>query len=169
MTRAYIALGGNVEPRMDFLRRAVQMLHRCGEVLQVASLYRSAPYGPVKQEWFLNSALLLATGLAPQPLLKQLKEIERRVGRKPRERWGPREVDLDIIFYGHEQVRLPQLHIPHRDYLNRPFVLRPLAELDPDFVPPACGKTLAQLAAECPEDEQLTVVSTNWMIDGTEL
>lgn len=166
MSAAYIALGSNLEPREYYMRQAVRRLGKLGKILKIGRLYESDPYGVTEQPAFLNSALILETALPPRELLPALKAIEQRLGRRKRQRWGPREIDLDIIFYGDMVVREENLHIPHDDYRNRRFVLQPLAELEPDFVAPGSGRTLRQALQDCPDQTRLKLYKTDWAVNG---
>ncbi len=163
MSIALIALGSNLEPRLHFMQQAVLHIHQVGRVLRVAPLYESIPYGITDQPLFLNSALSLETSLEPHRLLAELKSIERRVGRIPRQRWGPREIDLDIIFYDLTVLKSQTLTIPHPDYRNRCFVLIPLADIDPDFVPPGDTHSLSDLAKQCTGSKDITYIQRNWV------
>ncbi len=164
----YLALGSNVEPRREYLVTAVQALETLGQVIAVAPIYESPPYGYEAQGDFYNSACLMQTDLPPLELLAQLKKIEKALGRVPRMRWGPREIDLDIIFYNRLTMKTPELTIPHADYLHRAFVLRPLADLAPEFVPPDQQEPLCCLAQRHPAPA-LRLVEKNWITHGIKL
>jgi 2-amino-4-hydroxy-6-hydroxymethyldihydropteridine diphosphokinase len=130
LTEAFIGLGSNVGDRLGYLRRAVSALRALGEV-RVSSVYETDPVGP-PQDPFLNAVASLETVLAPHDLLVALKKIEADLGRIPRERWGPREIDLDLLLYGDETIDAPDLTVPHPEMTKRGFVLVPLVELAPD-------------------------------------
>ena len=97
MAEVFIALGSNLGDRLNYLIKSVNLLNLIGNVSSIAKLYQSSAYGFTAQPFFLNSAILLQTDIVPLNLLERLKNIEREVGRKKRIRWGPREIDLDII------------------------------------------------------------------------
>ncbi len=166
MTAAYIALGSNLEPREYYMQQAVRQLGNLGKILKIGRLYESDPYGLTEQPAFLNSAVILETDVPPRELLPALKAIEQRLGRRKRQRWGPREIDLDIIFYGDMVVQDENLHIPHYDYRNRRFVLQPLADLEPDFIAPDSGRPLRQILQDCPDQTRLMLYKTEWAING---
>ena len=163
MTRILLALGSNVSPRRSYLHCAVEKLRELGNIYAVAPLYENPPYGVEDQAPFLNSAVDLRSDLPPGKLLKLLKRIERDCGRRRRFHWGPREIDVDIIFYGNRLVCLKRLTVPHIDYKNRPFVLQPLVDLAGDFQPPGEKKTLVDILRECPNPSKLTKLSENWI------
>jgi 2-amino-4-hydroxy-6-hydroxymethyldihydropteridine diphosphokinase len=169
VTAAYLALGSNLEPRESYLNRALERLKALGTIEKIAPLYQSEPYGVSDQPHFLNSAVLLETELQPRELLQALKKIERDLGRQTRRRWGPREIDIDIIFYGDKIIRESDLHIPHDDYRNRRFVLQPLLYLQPNLTSPDTHETLRQLFKNCPDNSKLTVFKKSWVTNGTQL
>lgn len=163
MTRVFLALGSNIEPRLDYLQSAVAKLGNTGFVRKVAPLYGSKPFGYKEQADFYNSACILETDLSPTDLLRWVKEIEKESGRLERFRWGPREIDIDIIFYGDLIVREKELTIPHKDYLKRRFVLQPLVDLAEGFVPPGESTTLEQLLQNCPDKSELELIMSEWI------
>jgi len=147
MAKAYIGLGSNLGDREAGIRAALQLLHRthAATVKRVSRLIETEPVGgPPGQGMYLNGAAEIETYLSPCELLEALKIIEVNVGRIERERWAPREVDLDILFYEDEVVRTNILEIPHPRLCERDFVLRPLAEIAPDFVHPLTKMTVAE-------------------------
>jgi 2-amino-4-hydroxy-6-hydroxymethyldihydropteridine diphosphokinase len=131
--RAYLSLGANLGDPAQTIVRAFVALRRIGTVVKRSRLYRSQPWGKTDQPEFVNAAVLLETDRTPRELLSALQSIETALGRKPRERWGAREIDLDILTYDDETVEEPGLHIPHPHMHERAFVLVPLAEIDPSY------------------------------------
>lgn len=135
--RAYIALGSNLGVSAEALEGALAMLNALPEtrVLQVSPWYRSAAIGgPANQPDYLNAVCELTTGLPPRPLLDALHQIEHHFGRERQVRWGPRTLDLDIIWYQNVRSEDPELTLPHPRAHERAFVLRPLADIAPDLV-----------------------------------
>lgn len=153
--RAYIALGSNIGDTRAVIANAIEAMrqHPLMEVQRVSSLIVTAPYGGVEQDDFLNGVLCLDTLLSPEELLEELHKMEASAGRVRLVHWGPRTLDLDILFYDHLVYHSENLVIPHGDLCNREFVLEPMNEIDPYFIHPVCGKTIAQLLRELREKE----------------
>lgn len=146
MPICYIAFGSNVEDRIGYIVKALNLLKEYGAILKISTVYISQPWGVVNQPEFLNGVLKLYTELGPIELLKTLKEIEQKTGRKPRKRWGPREIDLDILLYENYVIRLSFLNIPHLYLTERDFFIFPLLEIDKDLIHPISKKKLSQYA-----------------------
>jgi 2-amino-4-hydroxy-6-hydroxymethyldihydropteridine diphosphokinase len=160
----FVALGSNLGDRAAFLQAAAMRLRRLPSTraVQHSSVYESDPYGKKDQPRFLNAVTELDTALTPEQLLPLLKEIENDVGRVPGERWGPREIDLDILIYDGLVVDQEELHVPHADLVNRKFVLVPLRDIAPDLVHPVNGMTITELAASCRDEAR--VVKTSYRL-----
>ncbi|MSQ28525.1 MAG: 2-amino-4-hydroxy-6-hydroxymethyldihydropteridine diphosphokinase [Dehalococcoidia bacterium] len=152
MTLAYLGLGSNLGDRRAKLRDAVQELRWAGTVRQTSSLYETEPIGFSQQPRFLNAVCAVETGLSPHALLRCLKRIERRLGRRPARQFGPRCIDIDILLYGDQTVRTRGLMIPHSRLGERAFVLVPLRELIPELLHPVPGSTVTMLGALAGED-----------------
>jgi 2-amino-4-hydroxy-6-hydroxymethyldihydropteridine diphosphokinase len=131
----YLGLGANLGDREATIARAIRELDGAREirVIRRSSLYETAPVGVLDQPAFLNTVVEALTTLAGRPLLEAVKRVERTLGRQSRERWGPREIDIDILLHGATRLDEPGLEIPHRAMWERLFVLAPLAELRPDL------------------------------------
>ena len=144
----YIALGSNLGDREANLRQALQRLPPAVRLLQASPIYETPPWGYTEQPAFLNQAVKAETELSPADLLRYLKEVETRLGRQATFQYGPRKIDLDILFYDQDIVETPRLRIPHPHLAERAFVLLPLADLSPELKHPVLGKTVRQLLAE---------------------
>ena len=145
-TTAFVGIGSNLGDRESHLSRAVELLSTADniEVSAVSQIRETEPVGPVEQGPFLNAAVRVETELAPRELLDLLLEIEERMGRVRRERFGPRTIDLDLLLYGDEVVEGPGLTVPHPRLAERRFALEPLSELDPELSLPD-GRGLREL------------------------
>lgn len=108
--------------------------------------YRTAPVGKTDQDWFVNAAALVDTTLPPRELLEALLDLENRMGRVRTEKWGPRLIDLDLLFYGDRVLKKDGLILPHPFMQERLFVLTPLGEIAPDWRHPVLGQTCPELA-----------------------
>lgn len=147
---AYIALGSNIGEKEKYLQNAVQELNESTgcRVEKVSDFLVTEPYGVTEQDEFLNGVLKLRTLLPPEDLLALLHEIEAKGERVRTLRWGPRTLDLDILFYDNLVLDTEELHIPHIDMQNRDFVLKPMAQIAPYMRHPVLNKTIKQLEGE---------------------
>lgn len=148
--QAYVALGSNMGDKKAYLDLAVQRLSErpdC-QVVRVSDYIETAPYGGVEQDNFLNGALELKTTLEPEELLEALHEIEQEANRVRLIHWGPRTLDLDILFYDDLVMDTETLHIPHIEIPKRDFVLAPMAQIAPWKRHPLLKKTVQELWEE---------------------
>ena len=145
MTVVHIALGSNLGDRAANLEAAISALPPAVEVARRSPVYETDPEYVTDQPAFLNMVVCGDTRLEPEDLLRRLKEIERDLGRTPALRYGPRLIDLDIIFFGGAIVDAPGLVIPHPRLAERIFVLKPLSDIAPAVTHPATGETVLQL------------------------
>lgn len=131
MPEVCLALGSNTGDRAQNLLAAVAEIKKIARLLAVSSVYESKPQGFIKQPDFYNAAVKIETDIPPLELLKEIKNIERRLGRTKTFRNGPRVIDIDIIFYGNMEINTEELTVPHPRYPERDFVILPLAEINP--------------------------------------
>ena len=134
--RAYLGLGSNLGDREAFMRRALDALGSTPGIrlLRCTPFRHSEPWGDPDQLPYLNAVAEIETTLNPEALLMAAKEIEQDLGRRPSRRWGPREIDIDLLTWGSRRLRTPSLVLPHPHLLDRPFVFEPLAKLNPALV-----------------------------------
>ena len=144
---AYVAVGSNMGDKEGYLKRALEGLQKHGQirVTKCSHWITTEPYGGVEQDVFLNGMVEIKTLLTPHELLDYLHELEQAAGRERILRWGPRTLDLDIVFYDKLIMEDEVLMIPHVDMENRDFVLKPMVELNPNFRHPILQKTMKQL------------------------
>ncbi len=141
----FLALGTNLGNRVANLNSAISSLSSFFAVKMLSPIYETEPWGYADQPAFLNQVLKAETDLTPLQLLKRLKSIEKMIGRKPSFRYGPRLIDLDILFYDALVQELPRLTIPHPRLHERAFVLIPLAGIAPDLIHPVLQRSIREL------------------------
>ncbi|WP_406854069.1 2-amino-4-hydroxy-6-hydroxymethyldihydropteridine diphosphokinase [Alsobacter sp. KACC 23698] len=135
MPDAWLSLGSNMGDKRANLAAALGALERAGvAVVARSGDYRTPPWGPIAQDWFVNACAAVRTALPPRELLRLCLAVERDMGRIRAERWGPRLIDIDILAYEGAALAAPNLTLPHPRLLERAFVLVPLAEIAPDLV-----------------------------------
>lgn len=140
-SRVFVGLGSNLGDRLANLKAAVAAMRTTVgvESVRTSSVYETDPVGVEDQPMFLNAVAELRAEVAPRDLLTRFKEIESEVGRTPRDAWGPREIDLDILLYDDRVIDEGDLEVPHPEMAHRSFVLVPLLEIDREIVIPGVG------------------------------
>lgn len=153
MNEVYLLTGGNIGDRLMNLQQASLKIEKdAGTILKKSAIYETAAWGLTEQDSFLNQILLISSSADAEDLLQTLLHIEQELGRKRMIKMGPRNIDIDILFYNKEIISSPNLTVPHPQIANRRFVLIPLNEIAPAFVHPGLQKTIAQLLEVCPDD-----------------
>jgi 2-amino-4-hydroxy-6-hydroxymethyldihydropteridine diphosphokinase len=156
MNEVYLLLGSNEgKPEGNLLRARALIAEKCGAIGLQSSIYETEAWGVKEQAPFLNQALSIKTDFNPSNLLLSLKSIEKQLGRVETSKWGPRVIDIDILFYGQEKVNLPDLKIPHPYIQERRFTLVPMAEIAPQLRHPVLGKTMTELLRECADNSEV--------------
>ncbi len=158
LQEAGLLLGANLGNRYQNLTKARAFLEeRLGPVLRASSVYETAAWGGVSTAAYLNQLLVFETDLAPEQLLAHCLEVEQMLGRERSARWGDRLMDIDILFYGQQQVQQPDLVIPHPRLAERAFVLQPLTEVAAGWLHPALKLSAAALLAQCSDRLEVKV------------
>lgn len=167
---AYIAVGSNLGDRVQGCRLGVEILTSAGDIVLTghSGYYFSEPVGFSEQPWFVNAVFSVKTGLDPFGLLDRMRQTESGAGRKRGGiRFGPRVLDLDLIFYDDRVIRSRKLTVPHPRMHLRSFVLIPLCDLDPDMVHPVLGRTVGELAADTEAETGKCYLMDDKVIDKT--
>ncbi|MEK7571022.1 MAG: 2-amino-4-hydroxy-6-hydroxymethyldihydropteridine diphosphokinase [Patescibacteria group bacterium] len=145
MHTIYLALGSNVGKKATFLTQAIDKLKKQLQNVTLADFYTTQPMYVEDQEEFLNTVMRAETSLSPESLLTFVKGLEKEIGRKERFRNGPREIDIDILFYNDVIMHTNLLQIPHPRIQERNFVLRPFMDIAPEFMHPVLKKTIKEI------------------------
>lgn len=165
MQNVFVALGSNLGDRQETLSRALEhmLAHPSIALVRASSLYETAPVGGPPQDHFLNAVVHVETDLQPDDLLAALQTVENTLDRQREIRWGPRTVDLDIIFFDDKIIQTPQLAIPHPRMTERHFVLAPLVEIAPAAIHPVRNQTTTEILNELPTvDGDVRRLNTDW-------
>ena len=161
---AYISVGSNLGDKLDNCLRGINALVTIGtnQLQGVSRFYRTSPVDYTDQDWFVNAVVKISTRLSPSDLLDELQAIQRGLGRKADPiRFGPRVIDLDILFYDDQVMHTPELEIPHPRMHKRAFVLQPICDIDPAIVHPVLGRTTADLLASLDDADQRVIPMEN--------
>ena len=147
MQTVYLGLGSNKGERISYIEKAIEEISRlpATNIFVRSGIYETEPWGNIEQEDYLNSVIGIQTELKAEDLLKELKSIEKLIGRKENKKWSEREIDIDLLFYGSEVIDKDHMKVPHGQIENRRFVLVPLNEIAPWFIHPVFKKSISML------------------------
>lgn len=156
MTEIYLLLGSNLGDRRRILAKALELVRSAaGKVIRCSSIYETAAWGLTDQPAFLNQVVNLQTALSPDSLLQATQAIEKQLGKHTIEKWGARLIDIDVLYYGDQQIHTKQLVVPHPYLSERRFTLVPLTEIAPDFVHPVLRLTNRALLEQCADQGEV--------------
>ena len=152
---AYIGIGSNLGDKVKQCKKAISKILKVDhhQLLAKSSFFKTQPVGYTSQDWFVNAVIKIETDLEPFDLLRTLKTIESQLGRTKTFRWGPRMIDLDILFFDDWEIKTEDLQIPHPNLSERQFVLVPLAEIDRNLLHPGLQKTIGELLEKIEGDQ----------------
>ena len=147
---AYIGIGSNLGTPKENCTNAIKEISRTKDIKIIArsSFYKTEPIGEIQQNWFVNSVIKIETDLSPTDLLSTLLDIESVMGRVRKEKWGPRLIDLDLLFYDNIVFKKKGISLPHPEIQKRKFVLTPMSEISENFIHPVLKKTIKTLLQE---------------------
>lgn len=149
MNDVFLLLGSNLGDRHGYLQRAIMLIgQQVGAIVKCSSVYETQSWGKADAPDYLNQVVVLKTDMSAQTVLGKILAIEITLGRRRKEKWGPRTIDIDILFYGAQIIDEPGLQIPHPELHKRRFTIEPLHEIAPDMVHPVLNKTTGQLNNE---------------------
>jgi 2-amino-4-hydroxy-6-hydroxymethyldihydropteridine diphosphokinase len=153
MNKAYLLIGGNLGDRQQNLETARTLINEhCGTITNASSIYETGAWGNNDQPAFLNQVVELETKYNAKQLIRRILKTEKNMGRVRKEKYGPRNIDIDILLFNDEQHNYSFLNIPHPELHNRRFALVPLAEIAPDAMHNVFKKTISELLEECKDD-----------------
>jgi len=156
ITQLFLSLGGNLGNTREIFEGAYPLIEKkIGKISVYSSIYQTEAWGPIPQADFLNQVLLVSTTLNPQACLTEMLAIEKEFGRERKERWGPRTLDLDLLYYGDMIIAEADLVVPHPRISERKFILTPLAEIAPMYVDPVSGLTANAMLLACEDNSQV--------------
>ena len=151
-TKVFIALGSNIGDKIFNINQSIYEIKKYGQVVKYGDIYISKPYGFKNQHNFFNTAILFFTNLQPIELMKKLSLIETKLKKNKKIENGPRKIDMDIIFYGKQNISNKKLTIPHPRAHLRDFVLRPIADIDSNFIHPTKKISIRNLISQLDEN-----------------
>jgi 2-amino-4-hydroxy-6-hydroxymethyldihydropteridine diphosphokinase len=150
MQQLFLLTGSNIGDSAAYLHEASENIaSRVGSIVNQSGIYKTEPWGNKNQQDFLNQVLEVQTSLGPEEVLQQILTIELEMGRNRIEKWGPRVIDIDLLFYGNLVMQTQRLTIPHPLLHERRFTLMPLAEIAPEFMHPVLNRTMKKLLEVC--------------------
>ena len=159
---AYIGIGSNTGDKVQECEKAIAEILKVDrhKLLAKSSFFKTQPIGYTLQDWFINGVIKIETDLEPLDFLRALKTIESQMGRPETFRWGPRNIDLDILFFDDREMETGEIQIPHPHVHERQFVLIPLAEINRDLVHPCLKKTIGEILENLEEDQGVEKLKT---------
>ena len=160
MNKAYLLIGGNLGDRQQNLEKARALFsQQCGTIIKLSSVYETDAWGNTEQPAFLNQAIEIETKFDAKKLMRWILKTEKNMGRIRNDKYGPRNIDIDILLFNEEQLNYSFLKVPHPELHNRRFALVPLAEIAPEAIHIVFKKTIKTLLNEC--SDKLSVKKIN--------
>lgn len=161
--KTFLSIGSNKGVRMDYIQKALDYLSDHQQrIVSRSNWYMTTPWGLKNQDWFINIAIEMESTLDVSDLLLLCQETERHVGRTFVEKWGPREIDIDILYFDREIIELEQLSVPHPYLYDRRFVLEPLNEIASDWVDPVKEMKVSELLSHCKDPGEVKIVEATF-------
>lgn len=158
MNQVFLLLGSNQGDRQKWLEKALKAIGLLGKIEKKSSVYRTAAWGLKDQDDFFNMVVQISTPFSSVELLKKIQEVEHELERQREIKWGPRTLDIDILFFNQEIIHTEHLKVPHPFLHERRFTLAPLNEIAPDKIHPFLKKEIKILLSECPDKLKAEVI-----------
>ncbi len=157
--KAILLLGSNIGNRKQHLNTALMKINnQIGVIVKQSCFYKTEAWGNTGQEYFVNCAVGIQTSKSAGQVLSQIHQIETSMGRVRINKWEPRIIDIDILFFNNEIIKLPALEIPHPEFANRRFAIVPVQEIEPDLFHPVLKKNMQEIATTCPDTLHIEII-----------
>jgi 2-amino-4-hydroxy-6-hydroxymethyldihydropteridine diphosphokinase len=157
--QVFLSLGGNLGNTQEIFKACYPLIeNKVGAILKQSSLYQTAAWGLQDQADFINQVILVETDIFPEAILVAIQAIEKDFGRERKVTWGPRTLDLDILFVDQQNIQTANLQVPHPHIQNRKFILIPMHEIAADYVHPGLKKTIAELLRESKDESAVNII-----------
>ncbi|MBM4166314.1 MAG: 2-amino-4-hydroxy-6-hydroxymethyldihydropteridine diphosphokinase [Ignavibacteria bacterium] len=156
MAKVFLGLGSNIGNRIEYLQKAYEEISKHYKLLSASVMYETEPIGEKNQQNFLNAVVEIETNETPEQLFSFIKTLEKKIGRRQRKTWQPREIDIDILLFGNEIIETEHLSIPHKEMHKRKFVLIPFVEIAPNCVHTTLQQTIANVLNDCTNNHSVT-------------
>ena len=162
MLKYFLSLGSNIEPKIQYMQTALDKLSKYGTIIKKSDIYQTKAWGERNQPDFYNAMIEFDSDLQPKILLEKIKQIEKDTGRTQTYFWGPREIDIDIIFCQDQTLNETDLKIPHPEYTRRRFILEPIIEIDEDYSHTGSENTITEHLRKCEDQSSVYKLDISW-------
>jgi 2-amino-4-hydroxy-6-hydroxymethyldihydropteridine diphosphokinase len=158
----YLSLGSNINPKILYLKKAIDQLNQIGKIIKKSNIYLTQPWGDKDQPEFYNAMIEYQSELSPEKLLAKIKKIEYDIGRRKTYKWGPRKIDIDLIFCQGIVLSKNNFNLPHIEFNNRLFILKLMAELNKDYIVDGTKKSIKYFLKNCPDKSKIKKMDLVW-------
>ena len=163
VNKVVLLLGTNMGNRMQNINEALTHISgKIGDIEKQSSLYKTDAWGNTSQDYFINRALIISTHLSAIQVLAQIQTIEKLMGRERGTKWEPRIIDIDILFFNNQIIKLPFLQIPHPEFANRKFAILPLMEINPKLKHPVLQLNIEEILDKCTDTLAVKIIKNSY-------